>query len=41
MQKIIKYLFIVLILANFKVFAKENFFQEAKNLFDKGKMEES
>ena len=41
MQKIIKYLFIVLILANFKAFAKENFFQEAKTLFDKGKIEES
>ena len=41
MQKIIKYLFIILILANFKAFAKENFFQEAKTLFDKGKIEES
>ena len=41
MQKIIKYFLIIFILSNFKAFAKENFFQEAKDLFDKGKMEES
>ena len=41
MQKIIKYLLIIFVLLNFKAFAKENFFQEAKNLFDKGKIEES
>ena len=41
MQKIIKYLLIIFILLNFKTFAKENFFQEAKVLFDKGKIEES
>ena len=41
MQKTIKYLLIIFVLLNFKAFAKENFFQEAKNLFDKGKIEES
>ena len=41
MQKIIKYLLIIFILLNFKTFAKENFFKEAKVLFDKGKIEES
>ena len=41
MQKIIKYLLIIFIFLNFKAFAKENFFQEAKVLFDKGKIEES
>ena len=41
MQKTIKYLLIIFILINFKTFAKENFFQEAKVLFDKGKIEES
>ena len=41
MQKIIKYLLIIFVLLNFKAFAKENFFQEAKNLFDIGKIEES
>ena len=41
MKKIIKYLLIILILSNFKAIAKENFFQDAKNLFDKGKIEES
>ena len=41
MQKIINYLLIIFVLLNFKAFAKENFFQEAKNLFDKGKIEES
>tara|TARA_B100001996_G_C18473558_1_gene520971 strand:+ start:34 stop:465 length:432 start_codon:yes stop_codon:yes gene_type:complete len=41
MQKTIKYLIIIFIFLNFKVFAKENFFQEAKVLFDEGKIEES
>ena len=41
MQKIIKYFLLIFILLNFKVLAKENFFQEAKDLFDKGKIEES
>ena len=41
MQKIIKYLLIIFIFLNFKTFAKENFFQEAKVLFDQGKIEES
>ena len=41
MQKIIKYFLLIFVLLNFKVLAKENFFQEAKDLFDKGKIEES
>ena len=41
MQKIIKYFLLIFILLNFKVLAKENFFQEEKDLFDKGKIEES
>ena len=41
MYKIINYLLIVLFLLNLKAFAKENFFQEAKILFDEGKLEES
>ena len=41
MQKIIKYFLIIFILSNFKAFAKENFFQEAKILFEEGKIEES
>ena len=41
MQKIIKYLLIIFIFLNFKAFAKENFFQEAKILFEEGKIEES
>ena len=41
MQKIIKYFLLIFILLNFKVLAKENFFQEAKDIFDKGKIEES
>ena len=41
MQKIIKYLLIIFISFNFKVLANENFFQEAKTLVDKGKIEES
>ena len=41
MQKIIKYFLIIFILFNAQVFAKENFFQEAKILFEEGKIEES
>jgi len=41
MQKIMKYFFIIFILLNIKAYAKENFFEEAKVLFDKGKIEES
>ena len=41
MQKIIKYFLIIFILFNVKVFAKENFFHEAKVLFEEGKIEES
>ena len=41
MQKIIKYFLLIFVLLNFKVLSKENFFQEAKDLFDKGKIEES
>ena len=36
-----KYFFIIFILLNIKAYAKENFFEEAKVLFDKGKIEES
>ena len=36
-----KYILIIFLLLNFKTFAKENFFQEAKVLFDKGKIQES
>jgi len=41
MQKIIKYLLTILILLNFKAYGKENFFLEAKDLFEKGKFEKS
>ena len=41
MKKIIKYFLIIFILFNFKAFAKENFFQEAKILFEEGKIKES
>ena len=41
MKKIIKYFLIIFILFNSQAFAKENFFLEAKDLFDKGKIEES
>ena len=41
MHKIIKYILVIFLLLNFKTFAKENFFQEAKLLFDKGKIQES
>ena len=41
MFKKIIYIFIVFELITLKVFTKENFFQEAKNLFDKDKIEES
>ena len=41
MQKIIKYFLIIFISLTINVFAKENFFQEAKILFDQGKIEKS
>ena len=41
MQKIIKYFLIIFISLTINVFAKENFFQEAKILFDQGNIEES
>ena len=41
MQKIIKYFLIIFISLTINVFAKENFFQEAKILFEQGKIEES
>ncbi len=41
MYKIIKYFFIISFLLTFKAYAKENFFEEAKKLFDTGKIEES
>ena len=41
MQKTNLYLIIILVLLNLNVYAKENFFNEAKELFDKGKIEES
>mgnify|MGYP001158772315 FL=1 len=41
MNKLIKYFLIIFALLTFKSIAEENFFQEAKELFDNGKMEES
>ena len=41
MFKIIKYILIILFLSLTSLIAKENFFNEAKNLFEKGKIEES
>ena len=41
MQKIIKYFLIIFISLTINVFAKENFYQDAKILFDQGKIEES
>ena len=41
MFKIIKYILIILFLSLTRLIAKENFFNEAKNLFEKGKIEES
>ncbi len=41
MHKIIKYFLIIFISFTINVFAKENFFKEAKILFDQGKIEES
>ena len=41
MNKLIKYFLIIFTLLTFKSIAEENFFQEAKELFDNGKMEES
>ena len=41
MSKFLKYILIIFVITSFGSFAKENFFNEAKNLFDKGKYEES
>tara|TARA_B100000965_G_scaffold370138_1_gene358032 strand:+ start:163 stop:588 length:426 start_codon:yes stop_codon:yes gene_type:complete len=41
MHKIIKYLLIISFFFTLKAIAKENFFNEAKELYDKGKIEES
>jgi len=41
MNKLLKYYLIILIFGSVEAFAIENFFDEAKNLFDKGKYEES
>ena len=41
MQKTTIYILIIYILLTFKALTKENFFQEAKILFDQGKIEES
>jgi len=41
MNKFLKYFLIVFLITSFESFAKENFFNEAKNLFDKGKFEKS
>ena len=44
MSKFLKYILIIFVITSFtsfENFAKENFFNEAKNLFDKGKYEES
>jgi tetratricopeptide (TPR) repeat protein len=41
MNKFLKCLLIIFVVTSFESFAKENFFNEAKNLFDKGKYEES
>ena len=41
MNKFLKYILIIFVITSFESFAKENFFNEAKNLFDEGKYEES
>ena len=41
MNKFLKYILIIFVITSFETFAEENFFNEAKNLFDKGKYEES
>ncbi len=41
MNKFLKYLLIIFVVTSSETFAKENFFNEAKSLFDKGKYEES
>ena len=41
MTKALKYVLIIFFLLNSHSFAKEDFFAEAKNLFDSGKYEES
>ena len=41
MNKFLKYFLIIFVITSSESFAKENFFNEAKNLFDNGKYEES
>ena len=41
MNKLIKYSLIIFILLTFKSLAEENFFERAKNLFEKGKIGET
>ena len=41
MSKFLKYILIFFAITSFEAFAQENFFNEAKNLFDKGKYEKS
>ena len=41
MNKLLKYFLIILIFGSVEAFAIENFFEKKKNLFDKGKYEES
>ena len=41
MNKLIKFFLIIFTLLTFSSLAKENFFEEAKNLFDQGKINES
>ena len=41
MNKFLKYLLIIFVITSSESFAKENFFNEAKNLFDNEKYEES
>ena len=41
MNKLLKYILIIFIFASTESFARENFFVEAKELFDTGKYEES
>ena len=41
MNKYLKYLLIIFVIISSETFAKENFFNEAKNLFDNEKYEES
>tara|TARA_B100001540_G_C15433305_1_gene473227 strand:- start:94 stop:525 length:432 start_codon:yes stop_codon:yes gene_type:complete len=41
MYKLIKYFLIIFLILTFKVNSKENFLEDAKKLFNKGKIEES